>query len=36
MKEYNITRLFYAEPDCFERVYDEEAIVYKFLGCDIK
>jgi len=36
MKEYNITKLYYADQDCFERIYDEEAIVYKFLGCEIK
>lgn len=36
MKEYNLTKLFYAEEDCFELVYDNEALIYKFLGCRIE
>lgn len=36
MEEYNITRLFYADPDCFDIVYKNEALVYKFLRCDVE
>lgn len=36
MKEYNITRLFYADQDCFDIVYRKGAIVYKFLRCEIE
>ncbi|MBN2052264.1 glycosyltransferase family 39 protein [Candidatus Woesearchaeota archaeon] len=36
MKAYNITSLFYAEPDCFEIVYNNTALIYKFLKCEIK
>ncbi|MFH0870000.1 MAG: hypothetical protein V1866_03000 [archaeon] len=35
MEEYNITMLFYADPDCFEKVYDNETMIYRFLGCTI-
>lgn len=35
MQEYNITSLFYADSDCFEKVYDNETVVYRFLGCKI-
>jgi len=36
MKEYSITGLFYADPDCFDVVYRKEAIVYRFLRCDVE
>lgn len=36
MEEYGISRLFYAEEDCFELVYDEDVMIYMFLGCRIK
>jgi len=35
MEEYNISRLFYAEEDCFELAYNKDALVYEFLKCDI-
>ena len=35
-KEYNITELFYAEPDCFDKIYEHYATIYKFLGCKIE
>jgi len=39
MDDYNITALFYADPDCFEKAYDTThfggGIIYKFLGCKI-
>lgn len=35
MKEYGIDRLFFAEKDCFDLVYDEGAKVYEFIGCGI-
>jgi hypothetical protein len=37
MKEYNITRLFYTDQDCFEAVYRKEGVlIYKFLRCDVE
>jgi len=36
MEEYNISKLFYADKDCFELVYDKDAHIYKFLGCKIE
>ena len=36
MKEYNLTKLFYADQDCFDLVYRNQAIVYKFLRCDVE
>jgi hypothetical protein len=39
MEKYNQTELFYADPDCFEKSYDESlrggAIIYKFMRCKI-
>jgi hypothetical protein len=31
----NLTSLYYADPGCFESVYDHEATIYKFKGCTI-
>jgi len=36
MKEYNMTELFYAEPDCFELVYNNTALIYHFLNCEVR
>jgi uncharacterized membrane protein len=36
MKEYNMTKLFYADQDCFDLVYRNQAIVYKFLRCNVE
>ena len=36
MEKYNITELFYADPECFELAYDSQAKVYKFLGCKVE
>jgi 4-amino-4-deoxy-L-arabinose transferase-like glycosyltransferase len=36
MKAYNMTKLFYADQDCFDLVYRKEALVYKFLRCDVE
>jgi 4-amino-4-deoxy-L-arabinose transferase-like glycosyltransferase len=35
MKEFNITSLFYTDKDCFEMVYNQSAIIYEFLECEI-
>lgn len=36
MEEYNISKLFYAEEECFEVVYDKDALIYESLGCEIE
>ena len=36
MTEYDITTLFYAEEDCFEVVYNQGAVIYKFLECEVQ
>nr|MCK4929735.1 glycosyltransferase family 39 protein [Nanoarchaeota archaeon] len=36
IEEYNINKLFYAEEDCFELVYDKDALIYEFMGCTIE
>lgn len=37
MQEFNMTKLFYAEDDCFKLMYEQGALVYKFLaGCEIE
>jgi hypothetical protein len=36
MKEFNITSLFYADKDCFELVYNQSALIYRFLECEIE
>jgi hypothetical protein len=39
MDEYNMTGLFYADNECFEKMYDRSAeggaIIYKFMRCKI-
>src|SRR4030043_342132 len=35
MKEYNVSRLYYADKECFKVVYDKDTYVYHFLGCEI-
>jgi hypothetical protein len=39
MEKYNLSGLFYADPDCFEKSYDMSAsggaIIYKFMRCRI-
>lgn len=35
MEEYNVTKLFYADEDCFELVYDKDALIYEFLRCEV-
>lgn len=35
MQEHNMTSLFYADPDCFDKIYDNETTIYRFLGCTI-
>jgi hypothetical protein len=34
-EQKRIEKLFYAEDDCFEKVYEDEAIVYEFKGCRV-
>jgi hypothetical protein len=35
MEEKNMTGLYVADSECFEKVYEEKSIVYKFKGCKI-
>jgi hypothetical protein len=35
MKSYNITQLFYADPECFDLIYDRDALIYQFLDCEV-
>jgi hypothetical protein len=30
-----VSELYYADPECFEMVYDKDAYVYRFLDCEI-
>lgn len=36
MREYGVNDFFYADNECFEKIYNHEALVYKFLGCEVK
>jgi hypothetical protein len=36
MDAYGINRLFYAEKDCFDLIYDKNAKIYEFTGCTIE
>ncbi len=36
MGEYGINTLFYAEEDCFEVVYDKDALIYEILRCEVE
>ena len=36
MQEYNVSKLFYADEDCFELVYDKDALIYEFLRCEVE
>jgi 4-amino-4-deoxy-L-arabinose transferase-like glycosyltransferase len=36
MLEYNITSLAYADKDCFELIYNQTSLIYKFLECELQ